>query len=109
MKQKKGRHAPAFILLVLKLKPTHGLGILNKMNELVENNRLDTAVIYRNLKAMEEKGLISSQWQESEAGPQKKVYHITKAGEETLAEFKLDIEMSLSNLMTFIKVYNSLK
>lgn len=108
-KPKRGRHAPAFILLTIALEPNHGLGILNKMNELVPQNRLDTAVIYRVLKTMESDGDIESQWQESDMGPKKKVYNITDKGMITLNEFCKDIEKTIGHLNTFVEVFNGLK
>lgn len=70
--KKRGRHAPAFILLAVALEPNHGLGILNTLNEIVPGNRLDTAIIYRKLSELEKKGCITSEWADSEAGPRKK-------------------------------------
>lgn len=107
-KKKHGRHAAAFILLMIAIEPTHGLGILSKMNELIPGNRLDTAIIYRTLKAFEKEGYITSSWEESEAGPQKKVYEITDSGRSYLDEFKLDVEESIENLKGFMKLYDEL-
>ncbi|BES64940.1 hypothetical protein SANA_13790 [Gottschalkiaceae bacterium SANA] len=108
MKSKhKGRHAPAFILLAIALEPNHGLGILNKLQEIAPGNRLDTAVIYRKLSEMEKTGCITSQWVESEAGPKKKVYKITEHGMEQLQEFKVDIERSMATLNCFLKSYEN--
>lgn len=108
IKQKRGRHAPAFILLVLMKTPTHGLGVLNMMNEMVPNNRMDTAIIYRTLKDLENNGYIDSTWEDSGAGPKKKVYTVTSEGEKLLVIFKDDIEKSLSNLQTFLNLYDQL-
>lgn len=101
----KGRHAPAFILLAIALEPNHGLGILNRLQEIAPGNRLDTAVIYRKLNEMEKKGCITSQWVDSEAGPRKKVYSITEFGLKQLEEFKVDIEESIERLNVFLTVY----
>lgn len=105
--KQKGRHAPAFILLAVALEPNHGLGIFNKLQEIAPGNRLDTAVIYRKLSEMEKNGCIISQWEDSEAGPKKKVYSITDKGLEQLEEFKVDIEESIKRLNNFLDVYES--
>ena len=107
-KPKRGRHAPAFILLVIAIEPTHGLGVLNKINEQVPNNRLDTAVIYRTLKDFETKGFITSDWIDSDAGPKKKLYTITESGKIKLEEFRSDIEKSLNNLQQFIRLHDAI-
>lgn len=105
---KPGRHAPAFILLVLALGPNHGLGILAKMDEIVAGHRLDTAVIYRVLKKLEGEGLIRHEWVNSDIGPKKKVFYITSAGKKELAHFKGSIEKTIERLQTFIEVYSKL-
>lgn len=108
-KGKKGRHAPAFILLILSMEPTHGLGILSKMDEIAPGHRLDTAVIYRVLKKLELENDIEAEWQDSDAGPKKKVYHITDKGKDTLKSFKDDIERSVKRLEAFLDIYENQK
>lgn len=105
---KPGRHAPAFILLILSLGPNHGLGILNKMEEIAPGHRLDTAVIYRVLKKLEQEEFIKSEWLDSDAGPKKKVYHITESGKKELGNYKEDIEKVIIRLQAFIEVYSNL-
>jgi len=107
-KGKTGRHAPAFILLILSMEPTHGLGILSKMDEFVPGHRLDTAIVYRVLKKLESENNIYSKWADSDAGPKKKVYHITEEGQETLKLFKDDIEKRIKRLQTFLELYDDL-
>lgn len=105
---KPGRHAPAFILLILSLGPNHGLGILNKMDEIALGHRLDTAVIYRVLKKLEEEAFIKSEWADSEAGPKKKVYNITEFGKKELSRYKGDIENVIKRLQSFLEIYSNL-
>lgn len=102
---KSARYAPAFILLMLSFGPNHGLGILHKMDELVKGHRLDTAVIYRVLKKLEEEKAIVSDWESSELGPKKKVYSLTDKGRLDLASHKHDIEAVIINLQRFIDLY----
>ena len=107
--KQRGRHAPAFILLAVALQPNHGLGILSTLNEIAPGHRLDTAIIYRKLSEMEKKGCITSHWEDSEAGPRKKIYNITEHGLKQLADFKEDIEGSIKRLNNFIRMYEVLK
>lgn len=106
-KNKPGRHAPAFILLILRMQANHGLGILSKMDEIAPGHRLDTAIIYRVLKKLEQEEFIKSQWKDSEAGPKKKVYSITRAGKIELDKYKDDIEKVIKRLESFIEIYKS--
>jgi len=104
--RKHGRHAPAFILLMLSKKSNHGLGILNDLNDFIEGNKLDTAIIYRVLKKLETEGAIDAHWEDSASGPKKKVYSITEKGRDLLTEFRKDIEASRNRLDKFIKMYD---
>jgi len=106
MKKRHGRHAPAFVLLVISIEPNHGLGILNKLKELVPDNRIDSSIVYRTLKDFESDGLIISRWADSEAGPKKKVYEITQIGLEKLSEFEEDVKTSKNNLEIFLDTHN---
>lgn len=106
---KPGRHAPAFILLILSIEATHGLGILHKMDEIAPGHRLDTAVIYRVLKKMEGQGCITWSWVENPLGPRKKVYKITSQGLEVLDLYKADIQGAIQRLTGFVTLYESTK
>jgi len=106
---KRGRHAPAFILLSIAEESSHGLGILNRLNELIPNNRLDTAIIYRTLKDLEKDEYVTSCWEDSGSGPRKKVYCITEKGLQRLDEYREDIEKSIQNLQGFMKMYETLR
>lgn len=105
---KPGRHAPAFILLVLSLGPNHGLGILAKMDEIVTGHRLDTAVIYRVLKKLELDGFIRHEWVNSDIGPRKKVFYITETGKKELYRYKNSIEKTIERLQIFVEIYSEL-
>ena len=51
---------------------------------LVESTRLEAGTIYTLLRRMERRGLVSSEWKETEAGPDRRVYKITPDGVEYL-------------------------
>jgi PadR family transcriptional regulator len=109
IKLKRGRHAPAFVLLVLAKKPSYGLEILNELNIICAENTLDSAAIYRALKALEKENMVQSQWVESDSGAPKKVYCITEDGLKLLDKYKIDIEKRIRNLNYFTTMYNELK
>jgi DNA-binding PadR family transcriptional regulator len=62
----------------------------------------DSAAVYRALRTLEEKGAVYSYWNTSSAGPARRMYRLTPAGEEqlqtsveALAETHLAIERYL--------------
>ena len=103
-----GRHAPAFILLFLAGEKHYGATLLNKMNEQMPHNRLDSAAIYRTLQELEKIGAVESYWDTSEPGPAKKWYQITEIGYQKLAQYKEDIEKRKENLDFFLNTYQKL-
>lgn len=77
-------------LLVLKTlaqEPQHGYGIAQKI--LVSSRQtleVQHGSLYPALHRLEKKGMVSSEWRESEAGRMAKVYSLTKAGLKHLEE-----------------------
>lgn len=104
-KCKPGRHSPAFVLLFLAREAHYGANLLNKINEEMPHNRLDSAAIYRTLQELEKTGAVESYWDTSEPGPARKWYRVTETGYQKLAEFKEDIEKRIKNLEYFLTTY----
>jgi PadR family transcriptional regulator PadR len=77
-------------LLVLKTlapAPLHGYGIAQKI--LVTSRQVlevQQGSLYPALHRLERKGLVKSEWRESEQGRMAKVYFLTKAGRKHLAD-----------------------
>lgn len=108
LKCRPGRHTPAFILLFLAEGPSYGLNLLNKMEELLLDNKIDSAAIYRSLKDLESKNLVISSWDTSDSGPAKKIYNITEDGLNELSLYKNDILQRIQNLSYFVNKYDDL-
>jgi PadR family transcriptional regulator PadR len=67
------------LLLLLDEHPGHGYEVRDRLVQLVAVV-IDTAVVYRALNAMEDDGLVSSRWERSTEGPQRRCYAITADG-----------------------------
>lgn len=76
------------LLLALKEGPMHGYGLVEKIEPFgFPADELNSGPLYRTLRKMEEEALVSSNWHKGEGGPRKRVYQISKQGEEALAEW----------------------
>lgn len=77
------------ILIVLADGPLHGYRLTERIGELslFAGQRPDASGVYRCLRTMESKGLVASSWTPSEAGPAKRAYHVTAAGERCLQQW----------------------
>ena len=73
------------ILKALSLQPVHGYGILVRIQQLSkERLQIQQGSLYPALYRLESRGLIRSEWGESENGRRAKFYQLTPAGKRQL-------------------------
>jgi len=77
------------ILVVLAEGPLHGYGIAERIGHMgiFGGRKPDVSGVYRFLKGMESRGMVTSSWDTSEGGPAKKAYQITALGERCLRKW----------------------
>lgn len=74
-------------MLLLTKKPMHGYELMQQVNRITEGViSVKEATLYPTLRRMERMGFVSSEWQRSNRGPRKRMYHITQFGDEYLEE-----------------------
>lgn len=106
-KFQQGRHTSAFILLLLNDAPAYGGQLLNRLDEELPFNPIDSPSLYRTLKQLEDSGDVASEWvQESDERPVK-WYALTDEGRTTLKAFHEDISLRARNLHYFLEKYES--
>lgn len=82
------------LLLLLHHGPAHGYTFLDRLEEFGLAN-LNPSAVYRMLRAMEEKGWVTSTWDDEQTqGPPRRVYRITALGDQVLALWVQDLEES---------------
>jgi poly-beta-hydroxybutyrate-responsive repressor len=74
----------AWLLLLLKTWGAHGYALVESLSRVGFTN-IDHTRIYRELRSLEKRGLVTSAWDVSSNGPAKRLYTITAAGEEFLS------------------------
>lgn len=109
MKFKHGRHTAAFILLFLTEGNSYGGKLLQKCEEELPINSIDSAIIYRTLKKLEEEGAVESYLDTSNQDKPIKMYKITAAGKIKLENFHIDIDTRIKNLLFFLSKYRKWK
>jgi len=73
------------LLQLLSERPMHGYELLEQIPEIArEERRVDLGNLYRLLRSLEEEGVVASEWDESLAGPAKRVYRLTPSGQALL-------------------------
>lgn len=74
------------ILKALALEPLHGLGISRRIEQVTRGTfQVKPGSLFPALHRMEDAGLLSGSWGESENNRRAKFYRLTKAGERRLA------------------------
>jgi len=96
------RFGEAALLLLLSERPTHGYELSERLPLLLGGERVDVGNLYRALRALEEEGLVVSEWRADLPGPAKRTYTLTDQGQSAL-ETWLDALWALRNsLATFL-------
>ena len=93
------------LLLLLHHGPAHGYTFLDQLGEFGLAD-LNPSVVYRALRDMEERGWVTSTWDEEETqGPPRRVYQITELGDRVLAQWAQDLEESKRRIDHLLNVY----
>lgn len=95
-------------LTLLAAAPLHGYVIVQKLQDIsiLQGKKPDPSGVYRGLKAMEQRNLVTADWDLSEAGPAKRLYTITDKGVDCLQHWLLTLEcyhQSLGNFLVLMR------
>ncbi|MCL5289605.1 MAG: PadR family transcriptional regulator [Bacillota bacterium] len=95
------------LLYFLSQRPSHGYELIQKFNDSgFSEVEADPATIYRNLRRMEEDGLVISKWETDQSGPARRAYVLTPEGEQALAYCVELINDKVGKLNAFLDEYN---
>jgi PadR family transcriptional regulator, regulatory protein PadR len=88
------------LLLLLRERPTHGYDLLERLPELTGESRVEMGNLYRLLRALEEEGLVVSEWRDG-----KRTYAITERGEQLLDQWAAALRTSQERTQRFLERY----
>ena len=91
------------LLLLLAGGPTHGYELLERLPTLLGDERVDVGNVYRALRALEDEGLVSSEWHADLPGPAKRTYTLTADGRAALDAWLAALEALRADLATFLE------
>jgi PadR family transcriptional regulator, regulatory protein PadR len=101
------RFAEPAALLLLRERPMHGYELLELLPPLVGESRLDVGNLYRFLRALEDEGVVASEWSGELPGPAKRTYRLTPAGEELLATWAEALGRTQELISTLLQRYDA--
>jgi len=95
------------LLLLLHRSSSHGYSLQDELKEFgFEEAPVDSSVVYRILREMEEQGLLTSAWDTEGSGPPRRVYRLTDQGDQYLAQWVADLRETDRVLHGFFAAYD---
>jgi poly-beta-hydroxybutyrate-responsive repressor len=99
------RFSEPAVLLLLRERAAHGYELLEALPGLTGEARVDMGNLYRVLRALEEDGLVQSEWQADAPGPAKRTYELTSEGRRLLDEWASALRRSRERIDSFLDRY----
>ena len=98
------------LLLLLYREPGYGYSLMDGLKEFGFNpDQMDISIIYRALRNLQADELVSDSWDDQSLGPNRRVYTITKIGEEVLADWINNLHQRKKEIETLEKAYDDIK
>jgi PadR family transcriptional regulator PadR len=90
------------LLTLLAQGPTHGYVLLERLPELVGEERVDVGNVYRALRGLEDEGLVASEWRADLPGPAKRTYTLTDEGRAVLDHWRASLLALRDEIAAFL-------
>ena len=96
---------PWILLTLYNHEGTHGYEIKKFIEGYMEDLKITLNItgLYRHLKALEQRGLLTSKWDTPGKGPAKRRYYLTDAGNECLFRWMRTLNTQRSLIERFLK------
>jgi PadR family transcriptional regulator PadR len=96
------------LLLLLHRDETHGYDMLERLQEFgFGEDAVDSSVVYRHLRDMEDQGYVVSTWDTEGGGPPRRVYQLTPEGDTYLAWWINGLRSTREVLDRFLRAYDA--
>jgi PadR family transcriptional regulator, regulatory protein PadR len=93
------------VLLLLRERPAHGYELLERLPELLPDERVDMGNLYRVMRALEDDGIVRSEWDAEAPGPAKRIYELTDDGRDLLDRWAEALRSAQDNVGAFLSRY----
>ncbi len=103
MRARVERFGEPALLVLLADGPTHGYELLERLPELLGEERVDVGNVYRALRSLEDEGLVTSEWRGDLPGPAKRTYTLTDEGRDLLGAWIQSLTALRDGLEGFVE------
>jgi PadR family transcriptional regulator PadR len=103
-----GSYLRCCLLLSIAEAPAHGYDLTERLSDFGLAG-IDSAAVYRALRALDEEGLVKSWWEESGSGPVRRRYRISQEGLSCLEAWAASVGESASLLTSFVARHRRLR
>jgi PadR family transcriptional regulator, regulatory protein PadR len=101
---------PVLLLLVKERRHAHGYDLANALTDYAfTDSEIERGALYRVLNTLEENGLLQSEWDAAGSGPARKVYSLTKDGDQHLREWSQVLTKMSKSMRLFVRKVDALK
>ena len=101
---------PVVLLLLKKKGRSYGYDLGNDLqSHALTDAAIERAALYRTLRALEANGKVVSEWDTGSSGPARRVYQLTRQGEEHLKEWAAVLEHVAKSMSRFVKATRNLE
>lgn len=96
------------VLLLLSEQTSHGYELAERLAVFgFDPAQLQIGTLYKTLRKIESANLVTSTWQAGRQGPQKRVYSITEAGKQSLADWIAFLKSRKQKIETILSIYET--
>ena len=95
------------VLLLLRERRMHGYELLERVPELLGEERIDVGNLYRALRALEEDAVVRSEWSADLPGPAKRTYELTEGGVRLLDRWAEALRENQALVTDFLHRYEA--
>jgi DNA-binding PadR family transcriptional regulator len=95
--------APWILLTIYNHEGTHGYKIKKILKDYMQDLGISFNItgLYRHLKILEQRGVLSSQWDTPDRGPAKREYYLTDTGKDCLQRWMQTLHIQLELITRF--------
>ena len=94
------------LLLLLREHPVHGYELLERLDDLGgDDGPVGAGNVYRILRALEDEGVVKSEWNAELPGPAKRTYELTAAGRRLLDTWAEALQETQKQIGAFVERY----